>query len=248
MLDREKLRAQMEALENGGRPVIKSAMWKPENGEQYIRLLPDSNGNPFGVYHFHFGLKSSPSGIICPKRQFNNDCPICEFASQAWRAGDPASQELAKRLFAKVRYFTKIVVRDKDGNNLTEPKIWGFGKTAYKSLLTVSLDPDYGDVTDVNSGRDFKLVYTKSDKKGVLPTTQLTVRPKETPLAATPGEVADLLENIPEFDSLDLFNVLSSSQLKDMLTESFDVAEPEPWQDDSVESRADAVIAEVTNR
>ena len=38
-------------------------------------------------------------------------------------------------------------------------KVWAYGKTAYQTLLGYVLDPDYGDITDPDSGTDIVLNY-----------------------------------------------------------------------------------------
>ena len=40
-------------------------------------------------------------------------------------------------------------------------RLWGFGKTAYKELLNLVLNPDYGDITDVDQGTDLVINYGK---------------------------------------------------------------------------------------
>ena len=44
-IDLEKMKAKRDALENRGNG--KSAFWRPEDGEQTIRIVPTSDGDPF---------------------------------------------------------------------------------------------------------------------------------------------------------------------------------------------------------
>ena len=58
-LDLEKMRAKRDALENRG-GSNKSVFWKPEDGEQTIRIVPTSDGDPFKEYWFHYNLGKNP--------------------------------------------------------------------------------------------------------------------------------------------------------------------------------------------
>ena len=58
-IDFEKMKAKREAVDSRG----KSVFWRPEDGEQTIRLLPTEDGDPFKQYWFHYNL-----GKRCPRR------------------------------------------------------------------------------------------------------------------------------------------------------------------------------------
>ena len=50
-LDLNKMKAKLAALKgNGGGGT--SIFWKPQEGEQTIRILPTEDGDPFKDYHF----------------------------------------------------------------------------------------------------------------------------------------------------------------------------------------------------
>ena len=94
--------------------------------------------------------------------------------------------------------------------------IWGYGKTAYQELLNLVLNPDYGDITDVEEGTDLVLTYGKP-AGAQFPQTTLTPRRRPSPLAETEEETNKFLESIPEFNSL--FEKKSSDQVRTMLDE-----------------------------
>ena len=48
-------------------------------------------------------------------------------------------------MFAKQRFFSPVLVRGEEQEGI---RVWGYGKMAYEKLLTIVLDPDYGDITD----------------------------------------------------------------------------------------------------
>ena len=67
------------------------------------------------------------------------------------------------------------------------------------------LNPEYGDITDVESGTDLVLKYGKPPG-AQFPQTTLTPRRRTSPLCdealGGPEKCAELLESIPDFDSL----------------------------------------------
>ena len=110
-------------------------------------LQPD--GDPLKEVFFHYNIEGHKGGVMCPKRNFGEECPICDFASKLWRDGtdnnDEETKKLAKSLFVRTRYFSPVVVRGLESEGV---KVYGYGKTAYELLLGYILDPEYGDITD----------------------------------------------------------------------------------------------------
>jgi hypothetical protein len=111
-------------------------------------LYPTEDGDPFKVFHFHYNLgDGARGGVLCPKRQFGEECPICDFASKLWQEGTDDSKRMAKSLFVRQRFFSPVVVR---GEEEKGTRVWGYGKTIYETLLGLVLNPDYGDITDID--------------------------------------------------------------------------------------------------
>ena len=107
-----------------------------------------------------------------------------------------------KEMFAKQRFFSPVLVRGEEQEGI---KVWGYGKMAYEKLLTIVLDPDYGDITDPETGNDLKLMYGKLPGASY-PRTDIRPRPRKTVLCddAVGGDdrCAELLETIPNFDEI----------------------------------------------
>ncbi len=215
-IDLDKMRAKLSALENRGKKED-SAFWRPQDGEQTIRIVPTPDGDPFKEYWFHYNLGKNP-GFLSPKRNFGEHCPVCEFASSLWREGvdnnDEESKKLAKSLFVRTRYFSPVVVRGREDEGI---KVYGYGKTAYELLLGYILDPEYGDITDSTEGTDITLTYTKPTKPGAYPQTSLKMRRNTSTLLEDTEAIPALLDGIPDFDSL--FERLSAEQVGAILDE-----------------------------
>ena len=216
----EAMRAKLNASKNGGKPSSsKSTMWRPKAGDQHIRILPTADGDPFREFHFHYNVGKNP-GIYCSKRNDGGECPICDFASKLWRDGvendDQNLKNEAKKLFARKRYYSPVLVRGMEDEGV---KIWAYGKTAYETLLGYVLDPDYGDITDTESGTDIVLNYDKPGTPGSFPKT--TLKPRRRPSVLCDDDVADcetLLDSIPDIGSQ--FDRKSTADVQALLNEA----------------------------
>lgn len=240
-LDLAKMREKLAQLENGGKSKKDNVFWKPSEGEQEIRIVPTADGDPFKVFHFHYNLgEAARGGIICPKRQFGEECPVCEFASSLWQEDSSESKKMAKSLFVRQRFFSPVVVRGEEEQGV---RIWGYGKTIYEQLLGLVLNPDYGDITDVDNGVDLTLTYTLPKTKGAYPTTNLVPKRKSSKLASSDEAITSALNNIPNVD--ELFQQKSAADIRAIL-ESFLSPATGPLDDNSVINSVDDAIKELS--
>jgi len=192
-IDLEKMKAKREALENRGNG--KSAFWRPEDGEQTIRIVPTSDGDPFKEYWFHYNLGKNTS-FLSPKKNFGEEDPLDDFVRQLYRDGSDDAVKMAKNLSARQRFFAPVLVRGEEDQGV---RLWGFGKMAYKELLNLVLNPEYGDITDVNEGTDLVLTYGKPPG-AQFPQTTITPRRKSSPLAGDEDAISSMLDQVPDFN------------------------------------------------
>ena len=122
------------------------------------------------------------------------------------------SIEMAKKLFPKQRFFSPVIVRGEEAQGV---RVWGYSKTVYEQLLQLVLNPDYGDVTDVDEGTDLVLNYGKAPG-AMFPSTKLTPKRKTSPACKDgDSDCKDLLGEIPDFDGL--FERRSTEQVQELL-------------------------------
>ena len=173
----------------------RTAFWRPEDGESNIRIVSTPDGD-LKERFFHYGIGGQ--SFLCPKRNFGDDCPVCNFANQLVERRNRGKQATSKGNVCKAALFLTGVVRGEESEGI---KVWGYGKMAYEKLLTIVLDPDYGDITDPETGNDLKLMYGKLPGASY-PRTDIRPRPRKTVLCddAVGGDdrCAELLETIPE--------------------------------------------------
>jgi len=247
-IDLNKMRAKLDALQNRGQKD--SVFWKPQDGEQTIRIVPTPDGDPFKEYWFHYNLGKNP-GFLSPKRNFGIDDPLNDFVRQLFNEGTEDSIKMAKTLMARQRFFAPVLVRGEEEKGV---RIWGFGKTAYQDLLNLVLNPEYGDITDIETGTDLVLKYGKPPG-AQFPQTSLTPRRRTSPLCddavGGPDRCAELLDNIPEFANS--FDRKTPEEIQVMLDEWL-AGEEEEGSDDVVKydnkgstSSVDAAFNELIN-
>lgn len=197
-LNLDLMKQKMSSLT--GKGDKKNNFWRPQDGENNIRIVPTADGDPFKEKFFHYGV--GEQSFLCPKRNFGDSCPVCDFGNKLWNEGTEESKQLAKGMFAKQRFFSPVLVRGEESEGI---KVWGYGKLAYQKLLGIVLDPDYGDITDPEDGNDLKLMYGKQPGASY-PTTDIRPRPRKSALCddAVGGDerCAELLEKVPNLDSV----------------------------------------------
>ena len=204
------MKAKRDALENRGDG--KSAFWRPEDGEQTIRILPPSDGDPFKEYWFHYNLGKNP-GFLSPKKNFGESDPLDDFVRQLYKDGSEESVKMANNLSARQRFFSPVIVRGEEDKG---PRLWGFGKMAYKELLNLVLNPDYGDITDVAEGTDLVINYGKPPG-AQFPQTAITPRRRPSALSESEDQVRNWLDAIPDLD--EVFERKTPEQVQGMLDE-----------------------------
>ena len=199
-IDLDKMKARKAALEGKG-GGNRDTFWRPQDGEQTIRIVPTADGDPFKDYWFHYNVGNNP-GFLSPKKNFGEDDPLNDFVRKLFNEGTEESIKMAKSLMARQRFFSPVLVRGEEDRGV---RIWGYGKQVYEQLLNLVLNPEYGDITDTETGTDLVLHYGKPPGAS-FPQTKLTPRRRSSILCddAVGGDdrCAELLENIPEFDTL----------------------------------------------
>jgi hypothetical protein len=195
-LDMKKMKAKYTALQNRGRGGDKKSMWfRPQDGEQVIRIVPTADGDPFKEFWLHYGVGKNPA-FLSLKRNYGQDDPIDNFVRALYNEGDEESIKMAKSLSAKQRFFSPVLVRGEEDKGV---RIWGYGKQVYEQLLNLVLNPEYGDITDVETGTDLTLQYGKP-AGAQFPQTNLTPRRRSSGLTNTSEETTELLESIPDIE------------------------------------------------
>tara|TARA_R100000008_G_scaffold61114_1_gene38520 strand:- start:1470 stop:2213 length:744 start_codon:yes stop_codon:yes gene_type:complete len=194
-IDLEKMKAKLNKLQNKGSQD--TVFWRPEDGEQTIRIVPTPDGDPFKDFWFHYNVGKNP-GFLSPKKNFGESDPLDSFVRELFDEGTEDSIKMAKNLMARQRFFSPVIVRGEEDKGV---RIWGYGKMAYEKLLSLVLNPEYGDITDSEEGTDLVIHYGKPVGAS-FPQTKITPRRKNSALCDDNSRCKELLENIPDFNTL----------------------------------------------
>jgi len=188
------------------------SIYKPANGKSQVRIVPYKFNKdiPFIELYFHYNINNKT--YLSPM-SFGRPDPIVEFAEKLKRTGDTDDWKAGKKMEPKLRTFVPVIVRGKESEGV---KFWGFGKTVYQDILGYIADPDYGDITDPNTGRDIVLeVMSAEESNASYPTTTIRVKPAVSKLADSPETIQQLLDGQKEIT--ELYQELSYAELKSVL-------------------------------
>lgn len=180
-LNLANLRTKLKELKEGNKGISLDVQKKfaliPEYDMEHpdrsvIRILPagDTNENFFSETSLHrIGMQN----IHCPK--FKGDpCPVCQYISELWNTKDQENIDRARQIKARKRYYFNVIVRErvitdeKTGKDVVEkdagPLIFSCGvKLFEKFLKTILDDEEYGDITDLRNGWDFRIIKEIKD-------------------------------------------------------------------------------------
>ena len=114
-LNLDKMRAKLNKVTGADRK--NNDFWRPEEGENNVRIVPTPDGDPFKDYFFHYNLGKTP-GFLCPKKNFGESCPVCDYANSLYNQGTEDAQKAAKGLFARQRFFSPVLVRGEEAEGV----------------------------------------------------------------------------------------------------------------------------------
>jgi hypothetical protein len=212
--------------------------WKPNPGKQVLRIVPYKfqPDNPFIELKFHYGINNKT--YLSPD-SFNRPDPIVEFSNRMKKTGNKEDWQVGRKMEPKMRTYVPVLVRGEEDQGV---RFWGFGKTVYQEILGYIADPDYGDITDPNEGRDIVVEIVSAEDSGTsYPVTTIRVKPKESALTDS-KETTDKFLN-EQKNITELYSELSYAELKNVL---------ESWlnpsaggDDESVESTSTEELSKV---
>ena len=158
--------------------------WLPKTGDNLIRILPpvgkmDDVFYKEGAVHFNVGQNNEM--VICPantpdRKGKTGSCPICDLVDELMNSGNSSDIKSAKQLKAKARFWMNII---DCSDRAKGPQVFSAGIMIFKEVLEYFNDPDYGDISDIEEGRD--ITVTKSGT-GIDTEYSVRPRPKISPL------------------------------------------------------------------
>jgi hypothetical protein len=203
-IDLEALRRKHAELNNpGGNNNSNSdflqKFYQIPEGSNSVRILPGKDED------HEFYAETKIHRIETPEGEFKNvhcrkvhgeNCPLCDLYRALWKTGRKEDEDLARKIKPRARYYMNILDRDSG-----DVKILSVGVIIFKKIIAAMLDEDFGDITDVASGHDFKIVKEMEAGSPWPKYDQSAPRPKSSPLG-TKAEVASIMDTLHDIHDL----------------------------------------------
>ena len=184
---KQKLDTLQQKTPTGGQKRDYSlTFWKPTVGKQQIRIVPSvhNSKNPFTELKFYYGITNK---VMLSPLNYGEKDPIALFASKLRENYNKEDYQLAKKLDAKNRIFVPVIVRGEEDKGV---RLWQFGKLIYEELLSLAVDDEIGDYTDIVGGRDLTIETVGPESTGTqYNKSSVRVRLKETQLSEDAAQV-----------------------------------------------------------
>ena len=200
MIDLEALRKKHEQLNNpqgGNNADFLKKFYQIPEGTNAVRVLPWKDDEKEFYAETKIHRVPQPDGnnrnVHC-RKMHGEACPLCDMYYALWKTGRSEDEDLARKIKPRARYYMNILDRESG-----DVKILSIGVILFKKIIGAMLDPDFGDITDPESGHDFKIV---KEMEGQWPRyDQSQPRPKSSELG-TKQEVAGIMETLHEIHGL----------------------------------------------
>ena len=180
IVDQQKKQTEQQLARGGGRTSV--SFWRPEAGENHIRIMPewenDLGGQFWREVAQHWNVSEDQKGpILCPKQtpDLDGDCPICDLVSTLMQdKSNTEAVQFAKEIRAKRTYLLNVIVKkdpvytaeDVASFKSTKPdesapfevgdpkiQIYACPITVFDHLLGI-ITSSRVDITDLKTGRD----------------------------------------------------------------------------------------------
>jgi hypothetical protein len=199
-IDLDALRAKHQELSNPGKGNSNSDFLanflQLQEGTNAIRILPGKDDE--NLFYAETKIHRVPDGdgrtknVHCRKIH-GEPCPMCDTYYSLWKEPNK-DEDLARQIKPRSRYYMNVVDRDSG-----DVKILSVGVILFKKIIAAMLDDDFGDITDLQTGYDFKIVKIM---EGQWPKyDQSQPRPKSSE-AGTKAEVAAWMESLHDIHAL----------------------------------------------
>jgi len=224
-MDLSMLKQKLDTLQQktpvgGPKRDYSLTFWRPTVGKQQIRIVPSAYNaeNPFSELKFYYGITNK---VMISPEVFGEKDPIALFASKLREEYSRENYLLAKKLDAKTRIFAPVIVRGEEDKGV---RLWQFGKLIYEELLSLAVDDEIGDYTDIVNGRDLTIETVGPESTGTqYNKSSVRVRLKQTQLSKDAAQVE--LWSADQPDPTKEFKQFTFDEMKSALEKWL---EPEP--------------------
>jgi len=196
----EKLKKEVErieAKEKSRGDYTKVDWFKPEKGDNIIRVLPHWSKPDDSLFYktinIHYGLPISRDGKTYKiparcLRDLNEDCPLCDEYEKLGKGEGKDLRSSERAIFNIIDFKTQTV------------KPWQCPETVYKYIFAMSTEMDE-DTWDLKTGRNWKIRKKVDPSKPPQFGTKYEVFP-DMKQSAVPKKLLGLTEDLPDLDGV----------------------------------------------
>lgn len=127
-------------------------------GKNYLRVLPGHikmDGLFFWSVPIHFGVGPGGQNLPCPRRLFNQPCPVCD---RSWQLKKEGKEQESRDHWSSWQAYMNVIELKEDGTPAEDPpriRVWSVSKKVLDMLLDELNET--GDFTDLATGRDVEV-------------------------------------------------------------------------------------------
>tara|TARA_R100001509_G_C4855471_1_gene211563 strand:+ start:418 stop:1200 length:783 start_codon:yes stop_codon:yes gene_type:complete len=220
MVNIEELRKKYQEINNpggsGGNNDFLSKFFMMDEGTSVVRVLPAKSDDKefYAETAIH---RINDKNYHCPRVK-EQKCPVCDEYYALWKEINAIGKDtpegrqladLARQIKARKRYYMNVV--DRRDNSV---KILSVGQKLFGKVLDCFFDEDFGDITDLKEGWDFKIV---KDTQGQWPNyDKSSPKPKQSP-AGSDAENAQFMDEVHDIHGL--VKIAAYDELKNLMLE-----------------------------
>lgn len=200
--------------------------WAPpsdKEGSFPIRIMPRIKDKGEKVFYFHHRVHwIDGKAYECLKQDIPHGaegafheaekCPVCEFVQKLYNTCEKGTEEweLAGKLKAQDRYIYRVVVRGSEDE--TKPVFYEAGKEVQGIVYHAIAESDFGNITDLKSGRDF--ILAKTGVKRMSRYTTSSPSANITPVFTDVAKIKALIENVKAMEYAPLIEFTDFGTIK----------------------------------
>ena len=200
-IDLEAIRRKHEEISKGpgtgGDTSFLDNFIQLQEGNNVVRLLPgkDEDTQFYAETKIHRIMASDGKvrNVHCRKIH-GEKCTLCDLYFGLWKTGVKEDEDLARQIKGRSRYYMNVVDRETG-----KVKILSVGIMLFQKILNTILDEDYGDITDVKNGHDFKIIKIMEGQFPKYDQSQARPKPSE---AGSKAEVAEWMDSLHDVQAL----------------------------------------------
>ena len=166
-------------------------------GKQFVRIFPphlSMDGSFFWGTPIHFKVGPGQQNLPCPRRAFEQRCPICE---KGFELRNKGQEDAFKSLMPSWQGYMNIVTLNEDGTATEDPprlRVWSTNRKVIDMLMDEM--EEHGDFTDLEKGRDVE-IRRRGERFKTEYKIRLAAKASKTPFAELVSDLRDLSKVSP---------------------------------------------------